>query len=130
MVISGVPATFPSGRKEALKEKLEQSKVFGESNEEKEKIQEKIQQRKNLPFLEDGQHLEDLVGDFWKFVESNSLENEGISESVCSNIFSSHLFIPDGKVANNNHLKWGSLSGFSTGMCPKYILLKETDIIL
>ena len=48
MVISGVPATFPSGRKEALKEKLEQSKVFRGLNKEKENLHDEVQHPKEL----------------------------------------------------------------------------------
>ena len=81
MVISGVPATFPSGRKEALKEKLEQSKVFGGLNKEKENLHNEVQ------------HLKELANKLLKELKEDLKINAALGDKAYCNIPGSDFIV-------------------------------------
>ena len=98
----GIPTAFPSSRKEALKERLE--------NQTLENLE-----RENLTFLDEDQHPLELAGNFLKAESGVLLENGALGEGVCC--MGSLATLVSG---------WDTFSGFSTAVCPKYILPKKT----
>ena len=66
----GIPTAFPSGRKEALKERLE--------NQTLENLE-----RENLTFLDEDQHPLELAGNFLKAKSGVLLENSALGKGVC-----------------------------------------------
>ena len=66
----GIPPAFPSGQKEALKERLE--------NQTLENLE-----RENLTFLDEDQHPLELAGNFLKAESGVLLENGALGEGVC-----------------------------------------------
>ena len=102
----GIPTTFPSGQKEALKERLVYRSL-------------EIFERENLTFLDGDQHPLELAGNFLKAKSGVLLENGALGKGVCCT-GSLEALVSGGDV----------LSGFSTAVCPKYILLKKTALNL
>ena len=69
-MFSGIPTAFPSGQKEALKERLE--------NQTLENLE-----RENLTFLDEDQHPLELAGNFLKAESGVLLENGALGKGVC-----------------------------------------------